>query len=84
VLLIMLEGTRNVRRHARASSASIAARMTNDDLLVTIDDDGIGFRTDADPSWSMVSRVAECGGRMTMPRDGRAGGHILIELPVTP
>ena len=83
VLLIMLEGTRNVRRHARAKAAAVAARMQDQELVLTIDDDGVGFRDDATPPWSMVSRVAECGGEMTLPRDGRPGGHVLIQLPVT-
>ena len=83
VLLIMLEGTRNVRRHARARSASIVASMQAGELAITIDDDGIGFPADVDPSWSIVSRVTECNGRLTIPRDGRLGGHVLVELPVS-
>ena len=81
VLLLMLEGIRNVRRHAHARSASIAARVSERGLVVTIDDDGIGFAEGAGPSWSMMSRVAECGGQLTLHSDGRAGGHILIQLP---
>jgi signal transduction histidine kinase len=81
VLLIMLEGTRNVRRHARARSASIVARMAERELVISIDDDGVGFREDAVPPWSIVSRVVECGGEITLPRDGRPGGHVLIQLP---
>jgi signal transduction histidine kinase len=83
VLLIILEGTRNVRRHARARSASISVHMQQREVRVEIDDDGIGFDAAAPPSWSMVSRVAECGGRLTLPRDGGAGGHVRIRLPVT-
>jgi signal transduction histidine kinase len=83
VLLIMLEGTRNVRRHARARSAAVGARMDGEELVITIDDDGVGFREGATPPWSMVSRVAECGGRMTLPRSDRSGAHVLIQLPAT-
>jgi signal transduction histidine kinase len=81
VLSIMLEGTRNIRRHAAARSASIAARMAERELVISIDDDGVGFRADATPPWSIVSRVAECGGEVTLPRDGRPGGHLLVQLP---
>jgi signal transduction histidine kinase len=81
VLSIMLEGTRNIRRHASARSASIAARMAGGDLMISIDDDGVGFHADAVPPWSIVSRVSECGGEVTLPRDGRPGGHLLVQLP---
>jgi signal transduction histidine kinase len=81
VLLLMLEGTRNVRRHARARSASIAARAAGNELVLTIDDDGVGIPDGVGPPWSMVSRVEECGGQLTLRSDGRSGGHILIQLP---
>ena len=83
VLLIMLEGTRNVRRHARARAASLDVHMTERELILSVDDDGVGFGAGAEPPWSMVSRVAECGGQLALPKDGRAGGHVLIQLPVT-
>ena len=83
VLLLMLEGTRNVRRHARARAASLDVHMTERELILSVDDDGVGFGEGVEPSWSMLSRVAECGGQLTLPKDGRAGGHVLIQLPVT-
>ena len=82
VLLIMLEGARNVRRHAQAATAAIVARTSGEALEITIDDDGVGFPADVDPSWSIASRVAECRGRLAVPRDGRAGGHLLVQLPI--
>jgi signal transduction histidine kinase len=83
VLLILLEGTRNVDRHARARSAVIGAQTVERELVLTIDDDGIGFPDGAAPPWSMQSRVAECGGQLTVSRDGRRGSHVLIHLPET-
>jgi signal transduction histidine kinase len=81
VLLILLEGTRNVRRHARARFASIDARSVADDLVLTIDDDGVGFPEGAPPPWSMVSRVVECGGQLTLGKNGERGAHVQIHLP---
>ena len=49
VLHIMLEGTRNVRRHARASSAAISARTVAGDVVLAIDDDGVGFPEGTEP-----------------------------------
>jgi signal transduction histidine kinase len=81
VLLIMLEGLRNVRRHAGARYATISAHGAAGALQLTIDDDGVGFRAGAPPPWSMVSRVAECGGQLTLDSDEQPGGHVIIRLP---
>ena len=81
VLLILLEGTRNVRRHARARSAFVRVGSAAGELTVSIDDDGVGFPPGATPPWSIVSRVAECGGQLRLGDDGRSGGHVLIQLP---
>lgn len=81
VLLILLEGTRNVRRHARACAASIGAHTGARELVLTIDDDGIGFPEGGVPPWSIVSRVAECGGRLRIEKDARNGAHVRIHLP---
>jgi len=81
VLHIMLEGARNVRRHARARSAEIAVWADAGELVVTIDDDGAGFRRDADPPWSIASRVAELGGLLTVETERMPGAHLRVALP---
>lgn len=81
VLLIMLEGVRNVRQHANARAATIDARTVDGELALAIDDDGVGFPADEGPPWSIKSRVAECGGRLTLDSGGRPGSHVRISLP---
>jgi len=81
VLHIMLEGIRNVRRHARARSAAISARSVAGDLVLSIDDDGVGFADGTEPPWSIASRVSEFGGELVLGKDGQPGGHLLIQLP---
>jgi signal transduction histidine kinase len=81
VLSILLEGTRNVRRHAGATSAIILARSAAGELTVSLDDDGVGFAPGAPPPWSITSRVAECGGRLVIANDATAGSHVRIHLP---
>ncbi|MEO8601909.1 MAG: histidine kinase [bacterium] len=81
VLFILLEGTRNIRRHAHARSAAIRVMRVDGGLALAIDDDGVGFPDGAAPPWSMVSRVAECGGRVSVRDPGRPGAHVLIHLP---
>lgn len=80
-LQIMLEGARNVARHARARSAGVDVRLEDDKLLITIEDDGVGFPKDADAPWSIASRVAEVGGRVRVERRNGRGAHVLVELP---
>lgn len=81
VLSIMLEGTRNVRRHARATDATIETHTVGRGLELTIDDNGAGFPAGAEPPWSVVSRVAECGGQLTLARTRPKGSQLKIHLP---
>jgi signal transduction histidine kinase len=82
VLHILLEGTRNIGRHARARTAALTARTEDGRVLITIDDDGVGFPSEAAaPPWSIASRVAECDGRIHVGANGAQGAHLMIELP---
>ncbi|HEY2385983.1 MAG TPA: histidine kinase [Candidatus Binatia bacterium] len=78
VLLIMLEATRNVTRHAHARSADIRVRAVKSYLTLAVDDDGIGFH---DPPWSIASRVAELGGEISIDERYDGGGHLRVQLP---
>jgi signal transduction histidine kinase len=80
VLQILLEGVRNIRRHAFARSATIEARVEGPELHIHIDDDGLGFPDGAGAPWSISSRVDQIGGQLQMARDKRAGAHLNIAL----
>lgn len=80
-LQIMVEGARNVGRHAYARSAVISARPDGAKVVITIDDDGVGFPTGAAPPWSVASRAAELGGQVRIGGNGGSGGHVVVELP---
>lgn len=80
-LQIMLEGVRNARRHAAATSTTIAARVAQGGVEITIDDDGIGFAADAAVPWTIASRAKECGGNARLLRNTRPGAHLIVELP---
>lgn len=81
VLQIMLEGVRNVRRHAQATSTAINARVTERCVRITIEDDGVGFGHEADVPWTIASRVRDCGGEVRIAGPTRQGGHLVVELP---
>jgi len=80
-LHIMLEGARNVGRHASADSALIHVDATAERVHITIDDDGIGFPAGATPPWSIASRAAELGGAVRLGGGDRPGGHLEVDLP---
>lgn len=80
VLSIAREGLHNVRRHALARTATIDIRADQSRVRIVLDDDGVGFSTDATP-WSIASRVKQVGGRLDIAADGRPGAHVAITLP---
>jgi len=79
ILQIMLEGLRNARKHARATSVRIDAAEIAGRVLITIADDGVGFPPAADPPWTIASHVAETGGRLSFSESGPA--CLQIEIP---
>ena len=80
VMQIVLEGIRNTRRHAHASSGSVTVQQLLDAIRITIDDDGIGFEEPVTTPWTIASRVAEFGGRLAVNSE-MAGAHLEISLP---
>lgn len=83
VLNILLEGVRNVRRHAFARSADVHAISANGELRITIDDDGVGLPEGTPPPWSIASRVDQLGGQLRLQRAvGGAGAHLAVVVRV--
>jgi signal transduction histidine kinase len=80
VFSIAREGIRNVRRHARARNAKVEIRASKSEVLIDIEDDGVGFDSDVTP-WSIASRVKEIGGEISIGTDRRLGAHLSITLP---
>jgi signal transduction histidine kinase len=80
ILQIMLEGARNVARHAKAKSASITANVVAGKVRITIEDDGVGFADSASVPWSIASRVAELEGNVELTRRASSGAHLVVEL----
>jgi signal transduction histidine kinase len=79
LLQIMLEGLRNARRHGMPQSVTINVNGLKDKLLITIDDDGVGFPEAGQPPWAIASRVAELGGNLVVNRNGVT--RLQIEMP---
>lgn len=78
ILQIMLEGIRNARRHGAGRIVNIIASREDGQVKIGIDDDGKGFGDEATPPWTILSRVAEHGGNLSVhPGSTR----LLIEMP---
>jgi len=92
LLAIAGEALSNVVRHSRATTAHITVRRPSDDLaglMLTIDDDGIGFDADAVARHghqglsNMRERAAAIGGILSWePRDG-GGISVIVRAPST-
>ncbi|HYD49733.1 MAG TPA: histidine kinase [Terriglobales bacterium] len=82
VIQIAREGVTNVTRHAAAQSAEIHARREGNRVLVTIDDDGVGFRDELLQPWTISSLAIELGGTVTVRRD-RPGAHLAVSIPAS-
>jgi signal transduction histidine kinase len=80
VLGIAREGIANVRRHARATTATIEIHATPAAVSIDIRDDGVGFPAEVTP-WSIASRVREIGGRLEIIGASHSGAHLVITVP---
>jgi len=79
LLQMMLEGLRNARRHGTARRVDINLSGTDDGILLTIEDDGVGFTDAPTKPWAIASRVAELGGHLTVTSGGGAT-RLTIEM----
>ncbi|HEX2056396.1 MAG TPA: PAS domain S-box protein [Nitrospiraceae bacterium] len=84
--LIAKEGVSNILRHSRAAHGSVRLRLEGDVIVLSIQDDGVGF----DPAGvvtgrfglkTMRARAKKIGARFRLLVRGRRGTTILVELP---
>jgi two-component system nitrate/nitrite sensor histidine kinase NarX len=90
LLQIVREALTNVEKHAGARSGSIEVRRDADgDLVLTIDDDGIGILTEASPAQHfgleiMRDRAQLLGGRIEIGRRSGGGTRVALRFPAKP
>jgi signal transduction histidine kinase len=81
VYRVVQEGLTNVVKHARADRARVSIKLTGSDVIVEIEDDGVGFDTDALAKASgfglagMRERVYLAGGKLEV--ESRFAGTLL-------
>ncbi|HWP57487.1 MAG TPA: sensor histidine kinase [Candidatus Acidoferrales bacterium] len=88
IYLVLREGLRNVARHAHASNARIALRVSPDEVRGTIADDGIGFHPEAKIGQgyglaSMKERIEKVGGKLAIESTPGKGTTVSFWVPLS-
>jgi two-component system sensor histidine kinase UhpB len=86
---ILQEALSNVIRHSQATHARVFLRRSADGVVVTIEDNGVGFATEDtlhSPRslglFGMQERASYLGGNVEI-RSGRTGTTVEVKIPVT-
>ena len=85
VLRIVQEAVENTRRHARARRCEVRIAVADDVLLVTVDDDGVGFQGERRTGLGMGSirdRAGELGGATEFTDSRLGGAAVRVSLPL--
>ncbi|WP_312720652.1 GAF domain-containing sensor histidine kinase [Mobilicoccus sp.] len=84
VVAVVREALSNVARHARATDARVRVVNTGDDLVVTVVDNGVGLRRDADRSGlaNLAGRAACHGGSFSATSTEPSGTMIRWSVPL--
>jgi signal transduction histidine kinase len=88
---IVQESLANVRKHAKATTATVSIARRNGALLLTVTDDGVGFNTAARsrsdfPRFglsTMRERAESIGGTMQIDSTPGSGTTVKVEVPIS-
>jgi signal transduction histidine kinase len=87
VFRIMQEALANVARHSQANSVEIALVYANDDITLTVTDDGRGFDVDGKRGGiglnSMQERAEALGGNLTVESVQGTGTSVSCNVPIS-
>lgn len=91
---IFQEALKNVEKHARARRVTVQLTKQDGHVLLTINDDGIGFDPEPHPArrkrkgglglLAMRERATYVGGTLTIKSARRAGTEIVVRIPLSP
>jgi signal transduction histidine kinase len=91
VFKVIRELLRNVAKHSGVQSASVSVTLSNGQLHVVVDDQGVGFewqvsifepREKGFGLWSVADRVREAAGEMTVDTGPGRGCRVSLVLPL--
>lgn len=83
------EALQNIQKHSGASLASVKIEMGEDDICLTVSDNGCGFDPDGTAGKdslgliSMSERIRSLNGTLSIDSRESAGTKIIVRIPVT-
>jgi signal transduction histidine kinase len=86
IYCIIQEGLTNIQRHAQATQVDLQAERVDDQIVVILRDNGIGFNLDQASTGfglrSMTERAQSLGGQLSIVSAPEAGTQIQLATPV--
>lgn len=88
ILLILREAINNIEQHADAKAVNLSLLWEDPDLVITIEDDGIGFDPDAVSAFGhfglqiMRQRIKEISGWMELTSVPGQGSKLVFHVPL--
>jgi len=86
VYRIVQEALTNVAKHARAQAAQVSVSLSGDELLIEVQDDGVGFDTDKQTRGFGLTGIRErtylAGGRLEL-ESSELGTSVRVWLPAS-
>lgn len=83
---IVQEQTANISKYAKAQQVNIALQKSDDEIWLTVEDDGIGFDPETTKRGlglsNIVSRAAICNGKATVYSEPGKGCKVEVQLPL--
>ncbi|NMH25922.1 tetratricopeptide repeat-containing sensor histidine kinase [Flavobacterium solisilvae] len=86
VFRILQEGLQNINKYAKAKTISVNFRKENNELHISIEDDGIGFdvskKSKGIGMQNMISRAIDCNGKLDINSSKENGTKITLNIPL--
>jgi signal transduction histidine kinase len=89
ILLILREAISNIEQHAQAKIVNLSLQWEDPDLIITLEDDGIGFDPEALSGFGhfgiqiMKQRAEEISGLIEISSNPGQGTKIILRCPLT-
>ena len=90
LIQIAREAVSNIARHSGARTASVSLRVEGDEVILRVEDDGVGFDTERRLGGghfglaNLRDRAAGVAGSLTIGSEPSRGTHIIVRLPLAP
>ncbi|WP_148616349.1 GAF domain-containing protein [Nocardioides rubriscoriae] len=86
LLAVLAEALSNAGRHAAASSVDVVLAVRDGDIVLVVDDDGVGLPDDPRESGvaNMRNRAAIHGGSFVLESRAEGGTHLCWRVPANP